>query len=406
MAYLLLLQEGVNIDRVGGHLTKKRLLALMLAANGLALTQACAQQFNRSVGPFDHVVQAHFDEWDTDRDGQLSKEEIQAALVNPDFHDETAAALAAIAQVVLGDRYSLPPITKDYLLSSPSRETPTASEPTDAPEDEPKADKFNYAPSFRSRYFYDLRQLRRTSRELFPQSAPPSFEATHQGYLDDCPFVSTVGAMLSRDPSAVQAMFAPNGNGATVTFGNGSSFEIAEPTDAEIALWSNAGTNGLWLTILEKAYRTALATEKHPDPEGRPSIYDTFRSPRTVEILDGHRTMNIAVHGLPSESPWLTLVRKGMVAAQSAHLLVEAATPAVTKTPGITHNHAYAILGYDEEKDLVHVWNPHRNNFTPNGPEGLENGYTTKAGEFDIPLNDLTQIFSVVSLETQGGARN
>lgn len=393
------------MDHAGGRLIKSGLLALALAAYGLTLVHACAQQLNRSAVAFDLVVQAHFDEWDSDRDGQLSKEEIQAALVNPDFHDETAAALAAIAQIVLSDRYNLPPVTKDYLLSTPSREEPTVNEPNDSPEDEPKTDKLSHPPSFRMRYFFDLRQLRRIPRELFAQSAPPALDAIHQGYVDDCPFVSTVGAMVYRDPSAVQAMFVPNGNGATVTL-NGHSFEIAEPTDAEIALCSSAGTNGLWLTILEKAYRTALAAGKHPGSEGRPSIYDTFKSPRTLEILDGHPAINIGVHGLQPDSPTLTVLRKGMVAAQNTHLLVKAGTPAITKTPGITHDHAYAILGYDEDKDLVHVWNPHGNNFTPKGPDGLENGYTTKAGQFDIPLNELTQIFSVVSFETQGIFRN
>jgi hypothetical protein len=54
---------------------------------------------------------------------------------------------------------------------------------------------------------------------------------------------------------------------------------------------------------------------------------------------------------------------------------------------------------------LVRVWNPHGNNFTPEGPDKLQNGYTTKTGQFDIPLKDMLQRFSDITFETQAANR-
>jgi hypothetical protein len=251
-----------------------------------------------------------------------------------------------------------------------------------------------------------MRKLHGTSRDLFPQNLP-SFDATHQGKIGDCPFVSTVGAMVYRNPAAVKTMFSQNDNGSTtVSFGSGQSIKITRLTDADIAIWSSAGTNGLWLTILEKAYRRMLEKISHPDSQDRRSIYEKFASTRTIEILDGYEIRKVALKSIQPGSPQFSKLRHDLNAASNEHRLIKAGTPKSEKTPGITPNHAYAILGYDIETDLVHVWNPHGNNFPPKGPDGLENGYTTKRGEFDIPLKDMIQIFADMTFETQTPSRH
>jgi len=136
------------------------------------------------------------------------------------------------------------------------------------------------------------------------------------------------------------------------------------------------------------------------------SIYDKFNSARTIEILDGHQTRMVPLRGIQPGTPQLAALRKDLNVAQREHQLVKAVTPTGKKTPGITPGHAYAILGFNNETDLVHVWNPHGNNFTPKGPDGLQNGYVTKTGQFDIPLKDLLQLFNNVTFETQTLSRN
>jgi len=395
---------------------KNALLVLDLVAGCVAFADSFAQQStpadDASVRsgpptPFAQVVKEYFSHWDSNGDGNLSKDEIKAAVANPKFHDEAAAAIAAIELVVRNGKYTLPLIAEDYLASSPSREQSTSDEQTDSADDVSKPEKFNHPPAFQPRYLYAVRKLHRASRDLFPQSLP-SFDAIHQERMGDCPFVSTVGAMVYRNPSAVKAMFSQNDNGSTtVSFGDGRRIKIVRLTDADIAIWSSAGTNGLWLTVLEKAYRRILTATKHPDRQDRPNIYDKFNSARTIEILDGHQTRRVPLRRIRPGSPQLAALRKDLNAAQREHRLVKAGTPPGTKkiTPGIAGDHAYAILGYNKETDLVHVWNPHGNNFTPKGPDGLQNGYTTKAGQFDIPLRDFLQIFNDVIFETQTSNR-
>ena len=85
--------------------------------------------------------------------------------------------------------------------------------------------------------------------------------------------------MVYRDPSAVKAMFTQNDNGSfTVNFGGGNSIKIAHLTDSDIALWSSAGTNGLWLTVLEKAYRRVLIRTERFNKQKKSDIYEKFAS--------------------------------------------------------------------------------------------------------------------------------
>ncbi len=68
-------------------------------------------------------------------------------------------------------------------------------------------------------------------------------------------------------------------------------------------------------------------------------------------------------------------------------------------TPGLTPEHAYAVLNYDSESDAITLWNPHGNNFKPKGPAGLTNGYPTTNGVFTMALSDLTSQFNRVVFE-------
>ena len=181
---------------------------LALAASCVTFADSVAQQNTPSddasdkSGPpstFAQVVNQYFSQWDSNGDGNLSKDEIEAAVANPKFRDEAAAAIATIEKVVRGNQYTLPPITRDYLVSSPLREPSTSDEQTDSADDVSKPENFDHAPAFQPRYLNAIRKLRHTSRDLFPQDLP-SFDATHQGALGDCPFVSTVGAMVYREP--------------------------------------------------------------------------------------------------------------------------------------------------------------------------------------------------------------
>jgi hypothetical protein len=359
--------------------------------------------------PFPQVVNQNFSQWDINGDGVLSKDEIVAALSSRKIQGESAAAIVAIAKVVRSDKYNLPPLTKDYLVNSPLRKTKSSDEEEDSADDTSEPEKLNTSPAFQSLYLSHMERLQSTSRALFPQNLP-SMEAIHQG-LGDCSFVSTVGAMVHRDPAAVKAMFSQNDNGSvTVHLGNGENIKFFV-TDADIALWTSAQTNGLWLTALEKAYRKSLAKTLKSDAtttktlqlngEVRPNIYEKFSGP-TIEILAGHETRSVKIDGISPGSPKYTNLRQELIAAQREHLLIKTSVAGGHKmVPKIAGDHEYAILGYDKKQDLVHIWNPWGDTFTPDGPDSIKNGYTTKGGEFGIPLKDFVIVYSDVNFETQ-----
>ncbi len=378
---------------------------------GLALATSCVMQSMAQQNPpsdaadhsapttFAQAVNQYFDQWDANRDGKLSKEEIDAAVNNPKVQGDSAAAIAAVEKVVRGGKYTIPAITKEFLVNSPVHE-PDQDDQAGSADDDSKSEKFTHAPAFQPRFVGSLHKLRQTSRDLFSQNLP-SFEATHQGKLGDCPFVSTVGAMVYRDPATIKAMFTQNDNGSiTVQFGNGRSIKIAHITDADIAIWSSAGSNGLWLTVLEKAYRREVLKSQPPKQEKKADIYEKFPSTRTIEILDGHQTRKVDLRGAQ-----LVTLRKDLESAMREHRLVKAGTGAVKKAPGIPHTHSFAILGYNIDTDMVHVWNPWGNDISPKA-DSLQNGYTTKHGLFDIPLKELVQVFKDVTFETPALERN
>ena len=360
-----------------------------------------------SIKSFAEVVKVYFNEWDNNGDGKLSEDEVISALSNPKIKNESAAAVVAIDKVIRHHKYNLPPLTKDYFISSPLKEASKSKEHADSADDGSKTEKYDFPPAFQPRYHDALNKLRVTSQELFPQSLP-SFTAAHQGTLGDCPFVSTVGAVLYRNPADIKAMFKQNKDRSfTVTFGNGQTVKIAHLTDSDIAMWSSAGTNGLWFTVLEKAYRRIQA-----QAQKKANVYEGFGSGLTVEIFTGHDVQKIDLKEFTPNSSSLKPLRKKLEKAVSELLLMKTGTAgkggANSKKlpPGIPHGHTFAVLGYDKKSDLVHVWNPWRNNFTPDGPDGLKNGYATKGGQFFVPLKEFVEIFSNLNIETKTSYRD
>ncbi len=81
--------------------------------------------------------------------------------------------------------------------------------------------------------------------------------------------------------------------------------------------------------------------------------------------------------------------------------LICAITPPKGKLPPkIANHHVMAVLNYDSHRQIVHMWNPWGNEFTPeNEPAGLSNGYITRQGRFDIPLADFVRVYHSVVAE-------
>jgi uncharacterized protein YdhG (YjbR/CyaY superfamily) len=94
----------------------------------------------------------------------------------------------------------------------------------------------------------------------------------------------------------------------------------------------------------------------------------------------------------------LAELRVKLVEATQQNRLMTCGTIKPT-TPGLTPNHAYAVLNYSAASDSVQLWNPHGQNFQPKAAPGLEAGYATTNGIFSIPLEHFVHQFSGMAFE-------
>jgi hypothetical protein len=162
--------------------------------------------------------------------------------------------------------------------------------------------------------------------------------------------------------------------------------------------------HGSWLVVVEKAYgiiRKRDRAKKGDKPTDKTGIdpFDALNwgsSAVTVALLTGHHAESMhlgnqssldQIHNLLTE---MTKKRRLLCVGKSNE----------NCPPGIVGSHAYAILGYDAQQKIVTIFNPWGNNFTPKGPSGKEHGYTTKNGQFTVPLDQFHAVFRDVVYET------
>ena len=128
---------------------------------------------------------------------------------------------------------------------------------------------------------------------------------------------------------------------------------------------------------------------------------------QVIRLLTGHRTGHVSlrpagVQALPapeSVAQKLPAVRAGVTAALRDKRLIGTGTTQADRPPDITPNHTYAVIGYDPATDMITLWNPHGQNFSPQGIPGLKNGYATRNGVLSLPLIEFVQIFVGVNWE-------
>lgn len=346
----------------------------------------------RPIPPFATEVEANFKAWDLNGDGTVSFEETTRLVPRDTFRDTAAAALAAVH---LGQRRGVTrnaAFPRDVLLAA----TPSSS---------------TVRPHFELYYFAALAHIRSTNRTLFAGGGP-TLAAVRQGPLGDCYFVATLGAMINRNPKDLDRIVRVTPDGPfQVQFPNGESVRIFRVTDAELALGSFAEGQGVWLNVLEKAYgelieRTLLrrgVVENAIDAlgdGGRPTAAMALLTGCDAGLLRFRPEDPRAVPTDRRVDGFLPLTRGLLAGNVERRLLTCCATSEADVPPGMAEQHLYAVLGFDVERDVVHLWNPWGNSFDPNGPPGLATGYITRQGRFSVPVADFIRIFDAVFYET------
>lgn len=372
---------------------------------------------NRPSG-FAGVIAREFAAWDADKNGELTAGEIDVLSVDPKIKGDSAAAVASLKLIVRSNTYLLPKLTKEYLMT-PAERRPRSGEDGDgdvsdraleggrAEGGNPRAKKTN--PDFQTRYSMSQRTITQTPRRLFIDETP-DIDRCRQGPLGDCFFVSMAGALAVRDSKALKdSIKAVAEGGYEVTFGTGKTVLVSELTDAEIAMTSRTGNEGLWLPVLEKAFgmlRNDSKPEEHRTEQATDAIALGGSIGTAIRALTGHEPSTVVLRSRAEKyvgeklEALHTSVAEKLVKAFEDKRLVGASTAEDKLPPGINARHAYAVLGYDSASRMVRLWNPHGNSFRPRGSPGLETGYATRGGKFEMPLADAVRVFRSFSIES------
>lgn len=352
---------------------------LLFFVTRISLAQKNSSNSKPSEDPLSKVVERHFAHWDRDHDNVLDLIEVDHVIEDHSVHGRLAA-LAVTLRYYITNKDHQPTLTHQQLLKL--------------------ADENDFAKSVERA----TKHLETIDRELFLPT-DPDLTTFNQGRLNDCYLLSAIAAQAHRSPKAIRGMIHPEVTGGfKVVFGDGQKIHVEPLTDSELLLGAKLDNrHGSWLAVLEKAYGIIRkrdhakkgnkgANSAGSEPIGR---LNYGNSSEIISLLTGHHAESLIL-----ASSHLDKVHNLLVEMTKKRRLLCVGKNKDSGPPGIVTNHLYAILGYDEHERRVHVFNPWGNNFTPKGPPGKANGFTTKNGQFTVPLDQFHAVFTDVIYET------
>lgn len=342
-------------------------------------------------------VAAHFAAWDANHDGTLSAVEIEHGVASAQFKGPAAAAIASLRRAVSTREYKLPPLT----LANIHKLVPRGADRKDVPD-------------FEGMYESALQRIEAGAPQLL-ESSRLNLGSLEQGKLGDCFCLAPLGAMLGSRPAEVAKMFAMSGDGqVTVTLGGGRVLKVPFPTDAERALMAGTDGSGVWANCYEKAVgQLKMKSDDAAHPTELSVVTRGGSAGTMLSILTGHEIERASCAPFrdkktteAEKQKLLEEIRRQMIATQAAGRLICGGT-ASGKTaeghrpPGVRGPHAYAVLHYDAKSDVVTLWDPHGDDYTPDTePAGLAHGYHRTEGRMQVPLTELVLWFGGFSFET------
>lgn len=348
----------------------KRLLSATIALSTMWLSSSESNMANAATATSaDVAAQEHFSEtlkssfrnWDENGDGFLTEEELDEALQDPQIKGNQAAALAAV-RLYARSKWSKSDLFDQFSLADLMPVNSETGQTTEA------------GKKLVSLYEKSLKKIEKASPMLFA-SGVPHIEEIKQGKTGDCYFLSTAGGMAYHTPQRIIEMIQKNDDGSfSVTFPRHKPISVAAPTDTEIACYSDAGDDGMWIHVLEKAYATYKnkKTKKYAI-EPLDVVTHGGSGARMIMFMTGEACVRYPTSSTSDED-----LRKHLQSALEHNRVVN------TGTSG----HCLTILGYDPTSDIVTVWNPW----------GTTTNYSTvhkdmKNGVFQLSLAELKKYF-------------
>lgn len=375
-------------------MSRQILLALLLSTALLsARDPETAADSDRSR--FLAVVEAHFAAWDADHDGSLSVAEINQRVADPAVRGEAAAAIAALKRAARSQKtgqaaFTLPQLTS---MAGPG---PAKSGGPDLP----------------AMFAGGVKRIEQAPRELFSPEGP-SIQTIRQGRMGNCFSLAPLAALAHLRPNYIrEKMILPQQDGTFLVNLGKEAWPVTKPTDAEIALCSSNVGGGLWVNVYEKAAGEARNAQKPADQRqatGLDALARGGSAGTQLAFITGHGMYRVSCSfakkkALPKEDydKHMAELRAALTSATREKRLMTCGT-LKTKIPGITPNHAYAILGYDAATDRIRLWNPHGDTRSVKGEPGPANGYPMEHGVFEMPLTVFVKEFAGTAYEILPG---
>lgn len=326
-----------------------------------------------------------FAEWDRNLDGRISWGEMRQNLADPQIKGAEAVELASLYGLMQHDM-EFRGLHRPGSLS-PERLETLYYEYSDYDTDVPVADTLHQK-------FQD--KLNRAPQELFPNELPNA-HFIRQGAAPSCGFLATTFAVAKRDPQEVKEAIKETEKGFEVRFPGLDKPVVVSPlTDSEKAMFSSAGKDGAWITVLEKAWGAHLS-------KGNPlrAFEETTNPKEAIVAWTGGKG---ATSSIPQDAP---LVKRGETPAYLTGAAKELASEHVVvawtrfndlSDDDLVPGHAYTVTAYDPDKQKVTVRNPWGRQ-EPKGKDGRPLDGKDD-GVFEYKVADFQRNFGKIARQT------
>ena len=346
---------------------------------------------------FGAIVLQNFRAWDANRDGVLGKDEVNAAVVDPRYRDQTAAVLAALKEWL--DHVKVTPTLNAtwffqyHVLRFPPLDPSLSAKDKEAVNQQ----RAQYAPGLIDRYTTALGRIRRGPYPLYKPSGP-SLDDIHQGGQPDCWLVAALGGAVARNPQDITSKIEVARDGYIVHWADGQTIPVGPITDAEIALAGADLSRGLWVRVFERSWRLRKPVTLHRRNPKTGVVTLTLGaiesvSGRFADSILGYENVNVNPPASDLAEKCAN-IRSRLKDNLAHRRLTYCVSGRGRQYPGMPNAHWQTVFGYDAPTDSILVWNPWGDTTRPG-----EVAFPRRGGFYQIPVEALARSFWSIVFE-------
>lgn len=342
------------------------------------------------------LFEANLPKLDKNQDGFVSKDEIDTAFADPSVTGRDAQFISALRN----NRESLQALSNDEF--GPENDGITRAdmqkfnELANADPTKLSPEETSLVAGVNGSTFSTKMAADQTDRHLFADQSNPLAsikpDAINQGGIGDCYLIAAISSFAAQSPETIKNMLKDNQDGTySVTFPDSPDKPVTvnAPTDAELGTYAHVGKDGIWPAVLEKAYG------KHKDESNiiaQQGIPDGGRLSTGLHALTG-KDNDVDFLAFTSQAT----TDKKLAEAMSEHRPVTAGiAPQFSDGElGLPDKHAYSVLDYNQDKQVLTIRNPWGSTEPTNKDGSAKDGRND--GIFQVTLPEFMSNFSFVA---------